>query len=66
MEPSGGRLRTQLRRRLSSIAAYLMRLLVMLTPQAKEGRAQRICPFCGLITSRHRKCLECGKSLKMA
>jgi hypothetical protein len=29
--------------------------------------SQRMCPFCGLITSRRKTCcLECGKSLKPA
>ena len=29
--------------------------------------SQRMCPFCGLITSRSKTCcLECGKSLKPA
>jgi hypothetical protein len=33
----------------------------------REFAAQRMCPFCGLITARHkRRCLECGKSLKPA
>jgi hypothetical protein len=33
-------------------------------PRAREVRSQRMCPFCGLITSRYKTCcLECGKSL---
>jgi hypothetical protein len=29
--------------------------------------SQRMCPFCGLITSRRKRCcLECGKSRKPA
>jgi len=29
--------------------------------------SQRMCPFCGLITSRRKTCcLECGKALKPA
>jgi predicted amidophosphoribosyltransferase len=32
-----------------------------------EFAPQRICPFCGLITSRRKAyCLECGKSFKLA
>jgi hypothetical protein len=36
--------------------------------QSGDGFArQRICPFCGLITSRgKRNCLECGKSFRTA
>jgi hypothetical protein len=33
----------------------------------KDLMSQRMCPFCGLITSRYKTCcLECGKSLKPA
>jgi hypothetical protein len=39
-------------------------------PRAIEDRdfgSQRMCPFCGLITSRRKACcLECDKSLKPA
>jgi len=28
--------------------------------QAGGPRSQRMCPSCGLITSRHARCLECG------
>jgi hypothetical protein len=31
----------------------------------REFGSQRMCPFCGLITSRSKPyCLECGRSLK--
>ena len=31
----------------------------------REFGSQRMCPFCGLITSRSKSsCLECGKSLQ--
>ena len=33
----------------------------------RDFGSQRMCPFCGLITSRRKACcLECGKSLKPA
>ena len=33
----------------------------------EDFRSQRMCPFCGLITSRRKACcLECGKWLKPA
>jgi hypothetical protein len=36
-----------------------------LKPQIAGAGAQRMCPFCGLITSRLKaRCLECGKFLK--
>jgi hypothetical protein len=36
-------------------------------PQRGDFAAQRMCPFCGLITSRfERCCLECGKVLRPA
>jgi len=35
-----------------------------LKPQTAGIRSQRMCPSCGLITSRLRaSCMECGKSL---
>ncbi len=43
----------------------ILRLYEMrkLKPQIAEIRSQRMCPSCGLITSRLRTCcLECGKS----
>jgi hypothetical protein len=34
---------------------------------SRDLGSQRMCPFCGLITSRRKTCcLECGKSLKPA
>jgi hypothetical protein len=33
----------------------------------RDFGSQRMCPFCGLITSRRKTCcLECGKTLKPA
>jgi ribosomal protein S27AE len=38
-----------------------------LKPQVAGFRSQRMCPSCGLITSRLKpNCLECGKSLLIA
>jgi hypothetical protein len=48
------------------IAASLRKMLGM---EAHDGdfTSQRMCPFCGLITSRFETCcLECGKALKTA
>ena len=43
---------------------YRMRRLKRLKPQPAGFRSQRMCPFCGLITSRLKAyCLECGQSL---
>jgi hypothetical protein len=59
--------RNRLRRRLASITDLFGKLLAVLIPQAKEVRSQRMCPFCGLITSRYKMCcLECGKSINPA
>jgi len=67
MEPGGRPLRNQLRRRLAFVTDLFRKLLSILTPQAREVRPQRMCPFCGLITSRYKTCcLECGKSLNPA
>jgi hypothetical protein len=67
MEPVLRPFCSRLRRRLAFIADLLRKLLVILTPEALEVPSQRMCPFCGLITSRHKtSCLECGKSLTPA
>ena len=56
-----------LRRRLTSIADLFGKLRAILIPRTREVRSQRMCPFCGLITPRHKAaCLECGKSLSPA
>jgi hypothetical protein len=42
----------------------LLRRMRKLKPQIAGYGSQRICPSCGLITSRLKPCcLECGKSL---
>jgi ribosomal protein S27AE len=55
------------RRRLAFIMDWFGKLLAVQVPQVREVRLQRMCPFCGLITPRHKtSCLECGKSLTPA
>jgi hypothetical protein len=67
MEPVLRPFRKRLGRRLASITGAFGKLRAILTPEAQEVRAQRMCPFCGLITSRYKSCcLECGKSLEPA
>jgi hypothetical protein len=46
------------------LAIPLLYKIRKLKPQVAGYGSQRMCPFCGLITSRLRAhCLECGKSL---
>ena len=60
-------LRNRIRRRLASVIALFGKLPAILRPQTPEVRLQRMCPFCGLITLRHKtSCLECGRALKPA
>lgn len=48
------------------IAASLRKKFGM-EPHRGDFASQRMCPFCGLITSRYETCcLECGKVLKPA
>jgi hypothetical protein len=57
----------RLRKRLAFIPDLLRKLPGILIPRGQEVRAQRMCPFCGLITPRFKAfCLECGKSLNPA
>jgi hypothetical protein len=59
------RLRDGLRRRLAFISDSFAKLPVPLKPG--DFQSQRMCPFCGLITSRRKACcLECGKALRPA
>jgi hypothetical protein len=54
-------------RRLLAVIRALMKKLLGTEPREREFAPQRMCPFCGLITSRHKRyCLECGKFLKPA
>ena len=63
MEPILGSFRSRLRRRLAYVANLFRALLRILIPQVQQVQSQRICPFCGLITSRYKACcMECGKS----
>jgi len=67
METVSRPFRGRLRRGLAQVTVLLTKLLAILTPQSREFRSQRICPFCGLITPRSKTfCLECGKSLSPA
>ena len=64
MEPVLGPFRNRLRRKLAFITDWFGKFLAAHTPHAREVQSQRMCPFCGLITSRSKAiCLECGKSL---
>jgi predicted amidophosphoribosyltransferase len=45
----------------------LFRWMLKLKPQAARLGSQRMCPSCGLITSRLKaRCMECGKPLTVA
>ena len=49
------------------LAILLLRRMHKLTPGMAGYGSQKMCPYCGLITSRSKAfCLECGKSLKDA
>src|ERR1039458_7477566 len=64
MDPVLRRWRDRFRRRLVSFRASVSKLFASVTPPARGFAAQRMCPFCGLITSRSKSsCLERGKSL---
>jgi len=57
----------RLRRLRASTINFFRKVRAIVTPEAREVRSQRMCPFCGLITPRHKRCcLECGKSLEPA
>jgi hypothetical protein len=67
MEPAGRRLPNRLRRRLALITESFTKLFATVGPEGRDFMSQRMCPFCGLITSRYKTCcLECGKALKPA
>ena len=54
-------------RSLFALLAASLRKLLKIERHAGDFASQRVCPFCGLITSRYESCcLECGKSLKPA
>ena len=59
---------SEIRIAFSLMIALIMILLLYprrkVKPQIAVYGSQRVCPFCGLITSRLEACcLECGKSL---
>jgi hypothetical protein len=70
MEPFFGRLINRLRRTLAVIRTSFAKRGGNLDAGPSFGqdlKSQRMCPFCGLITSSYKTCcLECGKSLKPA
>jgi hypothetical protein len=67
MQPVLRQFRDRFRRRLATIAASVSKLFASITLPARGFASQRMCPFCGLITSRSKtSCLECGKSLAPA
>src|SRR5579864_6635908 len=49
------------------LALIINRFKLVATFEDRDFGAQRMCPFCGLITSRRKTCcLECGKTLEPA
>jgi hypothetical protein len=67
MAPNFRRLRNGLRRKLAFLADSFINAAAIRKPEDRDFRSQRMCPFCGLITSRCKTCcLECGKALKPA
>jgi hypothetical protein len=70
MEPISRQLGNHLRRALAFIRTFFPKpgRDVDDGPMfGKDLKSQRMCPFCGLITSSYKTCcLECGKSLKPA
>jgi len=58
------RFRNRFRRWLAALADSFMKRSEVLKPTNQDCGSQRMCPFCGLITSRSKRCcLECGKPL---
>jgi len=59
--------RIRVRRRLAAITRWLGKAPTILADNRPQVRLQRMCPFCGLITLRHKtSCMECGKFFKPA
>ena len=57
--------RERIRRGLASIQGWPGKLFSRLDPQPQKVWSQRMCPFCGLITPRDKRCcMECGKALR--
>jgi hypothetical protein len=60
-------IRKQLGKQMTLLKDALRKFRSTVALDNREIRAQRMCPFCGLITARHKAvCLECGKSFKPA
>jgi hypothetical protein len=54
-------------RSLVGLVPALVKKLLGTKPPEEKFAPQRMCPYCGLITSRSKRyCLECGKSFKPA
>src|SRR5579863_2733596 len=54
-------------RALFALITHAVRKLLGKTPPSGNSGLQRMCPFCGLITSRHKtSCMECGRMLRAA
>jgi hypothetical protein len=67
MAPNLRRFRNRLRGRLAFFADWLITRVATFKRKDRDFKSQRMCPFCGLITSRYKTCcLECGKSLNPA
>jgi hypothetical protein len=67
MAPNFRRLLNRLRSKVAVIADLLIASGATPKLEGQPFRAQRMCPFCGLITPRQKRCcLECGKALKPA
>jgi hypothetical protein len=50
---------------LALIGGLLKKTYSGLKPRGSDFGLQRMCPFCGLITPRHKaSCLECGHALE--
>ena len=61
------RLRKRLHRRFAFFTDLFPKVVTTLKSDSPQLGSQRMCPFCGLITSRYKTCcLECGRSLKTA
>ena len=61
------RFRNRLRGRLAFIAEWLISRFTNFKREDRDFKSLRMCPFCGMITSRYKTCcLECGKLFKPA
>jgi hypothetical protein len=67
MAPNLRRFRNHVREKVSFFSERLIGWCATFTRKDRDFKSQRMCPFCGLITSRYKTCcLECGKSLNPA